>query len=77
MIGYKYCRGCRDTKPLDAFGLDRRSADGFRTRCKACRNRGEYVHYMLTPDARHARAERTRRSRAKYDQLHQQRLNGR
>ena len=42
---YKVCNKCQQSKPLTEFGIyygnTCRSADGFRTECKQCRNKTE------------------------------------
>lgn len=35
----KRCPRCGETKPLDAFGVDRHKKDGHQGHCKSCRNR--------------------------------------
>lgn len=34
----KTCDKCRETKPLSAFGVNAREADGLNRTCKPCRN---------------------------------------
>jgi hypothetical protein len=34
----KYCNGCKQTKPAAYFGVDERTGDGLRYRCRACVN---------------------------------------
>jgi hypothetical protein len=34
----KYCGGCDETKPTEAFGSNCRSRDGLQYWCKACKN---------------------------------------
>jgi hypothetical protein len=36
--GFKYCQGCGETKPLDAFGNNKRSGDRKTFYCKVCHN---------------------------------------
>ncbi|WVX88055.1 hypothetical protein SEA_TFORTROY_67 [Arthrobacter phage TforTroy] len=37
----KTCSSCRQEKPLSAFGVDAREADGLNRACKSCRNTAE------------------------------------
>lgn len=51
----KRCPRCKNTKPLDAFPIDRRSRDGHNCHCKVCRKEMKQI-YMNRPEA----TERTR-----------------
>lgn len=35
--GWRQCSRCKEYKPPDAFGPDRRMADGLHSHCRACR----------------------------------------
>lgn len=37
-VKVKRCCGCWEYKPLDSFGIDRKSKDGRNPQCRACRN---------------------------------------
>ena len=41
----KVCSTCKETKPLSAFGRDRKNKDGLKSQCKACKNSGNREQY--------------------------------
>ena len=43
--GYKRCRRCLVSKPIESFARDRRSKDGRNTYCKECANREQRALY--------------------------------
>ena len=53
----KHCKRCDQTKPLDAFTVDSRSADGRHYKCKAC-----VSAYNNSPEKRAKRREYMRRN---------------
>jgi hypothetical protein len=36
--GFKYCSGCKQTLPLESFGLHKGGSQGRRNQCRECRN---------------------------------------
>lgn len=47
----KYCSGCRQTLPLDLFGMDKHQPGGRRWRCKTCNNAERRRRYArMTPE---------------------------
>lgn len=40
----RVCRECNETKPMEEFELDKRAANGYRHRCKACRRKYRREH---------------------------------
>lgn len=61
----KKCSNCNETKPIDAFGLDKAYLDGRRNKCKKCRqewwNKNAYPKQKANPQYKeqHKRAQAT------------------
>lgn len=52
MVAEKRCASCAETKPIDAFGIDRVRKDGRNPYCRACRSSA----YKANPDGQIARS---------------------
>jgi 5-methylcytosine-specific restriction endonuclease McrA len=83
----KVCRGCEQERPLSAFSVDRRAADGRQGRCKACnrsyrQTNAEQVRAGVSawaranPDAKRASDVRWRAANPEVVREHRRRQNG-
>lgn len=59
----KFCRGCGETKPREAFSKSRRATDGLQSRCKACQQRYETANRERRRELSGSEAARQRRQR--------------
>jgi hypothetical protein len=50
----KRCPRCTETKPLDAFGLNRRRTDGHSSYCRPCAKEVSAIHMRANRDRRRA-----------------------
>lgn len=58
----KKCKACGLTKPVDAFSAAPSNADGYRTRCKACRAAERRKRYQTTKATERAQVRRYQRA---------------
>ena len=68
----KTCSKCGETKPLDAFGVHRSSADGLRSECRPCRVIRQREYCEADPD--YPEKERTRSAKRRVDNPEEARL---
>lgn len=57
----KICASCHETKPSDAFPIDRARPDGRYPYCRICHSTKEKERWRSTPEKRAKKAESTRR----------------
>jgi hypothetical protein len=60
LVKTKVCIGCGE-KPADAFGVDKTTRDGLRSKCKVCRKQEGSDHFQRMPEEeREKRRQRTK-----------------
>ena len=52
----KYCYGCKETKPLSAFGKNRSKADGLATECRECKRAVDRIYISKNAEANRKKA---------------------
>ncbi len=63
-LNAKRCYSCKKNKPLSAFPVNQKRADGHGTMCKVCKKSYNVAYYAKTKDRHNpARIERLRRAR--------------
>ena len=63
----KYCKKCRNIKPISEFSPDKRNKDGLQTICKVCSNENNKKYYAKHP-------EKCRKRTAEWAALHPERV---
>jgi 5-methylcytosine-specific restriction endonuclease McrA len=75
--GLKWCPGCSQAKPFDAFSKDKYQRDGLRGKCQECNNAANLEYYSNNGEARreYARQYRDNNREAKRESDRQYRAN--
>jgi 5-methylcytosine-specific restriction endonuclease McrA len=51
MTEYKACSRCKQTKPINEFGIHRKTADGHYSQCQICRRHARAEHRKRQPES--------------------------